>query len=145
MKVIMENWKKFINEEDEHEDEDPSFKLGYLLSEKADSIIQGIHMAGMMGLTPEEVPFEKMDLSQKNVPDYWDLLKIAETVLEYYEDRIASDSRRLLKRSMEQGLRRRLKLGQKTGMEDGASKIREIIKNGLMAHTRKINVIAAKK
>jgi hypothetical protein len=137
----MENWKKFIKEQEE---EDFSSQIGDLLSREAEYIIQGIEMAGMLGLSVEEVPFEKMDLSKSNVSDYGDLLRIAEVALEYYEDDITSYLRRHLKKAMEKGIRRRLEMGMTTGFGGAASTIRSILKNELTAHQRKINVIGAK-
>ena len=148
MKLTTKQLKQMIKEELSgvlYEEEDLTQQLGEMLSNNAEEIIMGLEMAYSMGLTPENIPFEKLDLSKQNIPNYNNLLKVAEVVLDTYGDYIDSALRKLLVKAMELGLRRRLDLGHKTGMEGSADRIRKIIKNELTGYGRgygvPINVI----
>ena len=142
MKLTTKQLRQIIKEEVSqllNENENYTEHLGDLFSRDAEDIIMALEMAYSLGLTPEELPFERLDLSKQNIPNYADLLRVAEVVLDTYGDYIVSYLRRHLIKAMEKGLRRRLEMGMTTGMENAASKIRNIIKNELTAHQRKIN------
>ena len=144
MKLTSKQLKKIIAEELSHVvQESNSFteKFEALFSGDAELIIQGLDLAHSLGMTPEDLPFEKLDLSKENIPDHADLLRVAETVLETYGDHIVSYLRIKLVKAMEKGLRRRLEMGMTTGLDYPSDLIRRIIKNELTAHQRKINVI----
>jgi hypothetical protein len=129
----------------EQEDEDFTKQFEVLFSSDPEQIIQGLRLANSLGLTPEELPFEKLDLSKQNIPDPADLLRVAETALDTYGDYIVSYLRKKLIAAMEKGLRRRLEAGMTTGLNHPSDRIRKIIKNELTSHKRKINVIGAPK
>jgi len=141
-KVIFEELSSFLSEQ---EDEDFTKQFEVLFSSDADQIIQGLRIADSIGLTPEQLPFDKLDLSKQNIPEPGDLLRVAETVLDTYGDYIVSYLRRKLISAMEKGLRRRLEMGMTTGLNHSSDRIRKIIKNELTSHKRKINVIGSPK
>ena len=145
MKLTIKQIKQLIKEEIssllEQEDEDFTSQFEVLFSSDAEQIIQGLRLADSLSLTPEQLPFEKLDLSKQNIPDPADLLRVAETVMDTYGDYIVSYLRKKLVAAMEKGLRRRLEMGMTTGLKHPADRIRTIIKNELTSHKRKINVI----
>ena len=142
MKLTSKKLIRLIEQQiDDFKNKEQNEKLALLLSGDASDIIQGMELAYTLGLSVEETPFDKMDLSRENVPDYSDLLDIADLVIELHSDEIVSYLRKHLINAMEKGLRRRLDMGMTTGLEHPAQKIRTIIKNELTAHQRPINVI----
>lgn len=139
-KLIYEELSFFLTEQ---EDEDFTSQFEVLFSSDAEQIIQGLRLADSLSLTPEQLPFERLDLSKQNIPDPADLLRVAETVMDTYGDYIVSYLRKKLVAAMEKGLRRRLEKGMTTGLKHPADRIRTIIKNELTSHKRKINVIGS--
>ena len=93
MKLTTNQLKQIIAEELSHvvqESNNFTEKFEALFSGDAELIIQGLGLAHSLGMTPEDLPFEKLDLSKENIPDHADLLRVAETVLETYGDHIVS-------------------------------------------------------
>jgi len=113
----------------------------FLSSGNPNAIIQALELGSVLGLTPEQMPFDKLDISKEAIPNDANLLRIAEAVLQHYGDYITPFLRRKLVAAMEKGLRRRINMGMESGRKYAADKIRNIIKNELTAHERKINVI----
>ena len=153
LKKIIREELSFLSEDEENEDEEEAKKKAelerkhfeVLFSGKADQITQGLQLADSLGKTPEELPFEKLDLSKKNISNHADLLRVADAVVETYGEYIKSYLLTKLESAMNKGLRRRLDMGMTTGLEYAADKIRTIIKNELTSHKRKINVIDTSK
>ena len=145
MKLTTKQLKQIIAEElkllKEEEDDYTRQMADLLSSGNPNAIVQALEFGSALGLTPEQMPFDKLDISKEAIPDHANLLRIAEAVLENYGDYIVSYLRKKLVKAMEKGLRRRLEMGMTTGLNYPADLIRRIIKNELTAHQRKINVI----
>ena len=136
-KIVAEEFARIISEE-----EDYTRQMADLLSSgNPNAIVQALEFGSVLGLTPEQMPFDKLDISKEAIPNDEDLLRIAEAVLENYGDYIVSYLKRKLVAAMEKGLRRRINMGMESGRKYAADKIRNIIKNELTSHQRKINVI----
>ena len=134
MKLTTNQLRQIIKEEVSrilYEDEDFTRQLGDMFSSNAEEIIMGIEMAYSMGLTPEDLPFEKLDLSKQNIPNNADLLRVAEVVLDTYGDYIVSYLRRHFINAI-----KTLKTGHKVMHGGAASKIRNIIKNELAGYRK---------
>ena len=143
MKLTKTQLKYMIKEEIKlMQETDYTRQMADLLSSgNPNAIVQALEFGSVLGLTPKQMPFDKLDISKEAIPNDEDLLRIAEAVLENYGDYIVSYLKRKLVAAMEKGLRRRINMGMESGRKYAADKIRNIIKNELTAHQRKINVI----
>ena len=136
MKLTTKQLKQMIKEELSemlYEDEDYTRELGDMFSRSAEEIVMAIEMAYSMGLTPDQLPFEKLDLSRQNIPNHTDLLRVAEVFQDTYGNYIVSYLRRHFVRAIET-----LKTGHRMMHRGAADRIRNIIKNEITKGRAKI-------
>ena len=127
MKLTQKQLKRIIKEELSemlYEEEDFTRQLGDMFSRSAEEIVMAIEMAYSMGLTPDQLPFEKLDLSRQNIPNHTDLLRVAEVFQDTYGNYIVSYLRRHFVSAIET-----LKTGHRMMHRGAADRIRNIIKN----------------